>query len=296
MVSSPVTLKYDSENGFVEANTLVKSIASLVKVFQELNAEINKEYSMNQKLGINLKPVSENGFGLMLDISTRNSSVITQLYDEPVEYADSIADTFIKLVEVRKFLDGEKPASVGNVEKGYELTNQKGEAFIINPTVYRIFSENNDILMALKSNFESLNSDPYLKSFNISGNRGSKINITEKDFEIYFKKVKKIDKTHQIINLSQAKVFLRVIFERNIKLQFYYDGNRLNNVKFNDDSFQSDVENGKMIANGDQLIVEMDIYQEWDDTLKTFLNKSYEIHSVREHVHRNQELRLFNLD
>ncbi len=297
MKSTPIIVRYDSELQSVEAGTLIKSLSSLLTVIDQVNIHLGAAYEVNPRLNVRLKAKLENFLDFTIEITTPGDISIDSLYDDPMDYTDAVAGTFMELITLKNFLNGSNAKEIRNTDHGLGIKNADGDEIVVSANTYKLHKENAEISLALKTNFETLLDDATIKSFGLmEHNSGRSFTIEHEEFEPFARRIKKIDKTHQIINIPYARLFLRVAVERNIRLIFFYEGNRLNNVRFTDDVFISDIENGRQIGNGDQLIVEMDCYQEYDDTVKTFLNKSFEILRVHEHVHKGKELRLFDLD
>lgn len=297
MKSTSIVVRYDSELKSVEAETLIKSLSSLLNIVDEINIFLGSSYNISPMLNVRLKAKLENYLDFIIDITTPGDLVIDSLYFESADYTDIVADTFLELIELKSFLDGNEPKEIRNTENGIGIRNADNREMNVGINTYKLHKENAEIGHALKTNFETLLDDVTIKSFGlINSKNGKSFSMKSGLFAGFARRIKKIDKTHQIINIPYAKLFLRVIVERNIRLIFFYEGSKLNNVRFSDDVFISDIEGGRMIANGDQLIVEMDCYQEYDEIVKTFLNKSYEIIRVHEHVHKGKELTLFDFE
>jgi hypothetical protein len=297
MKSTPLVVRYDSELKSVEAETLITSLSSLLNIVDEINLFLGASYNISPMLNVRLKAKLENYLDFIIEITTPGDLIIDSLYYESADYTDIVANTFMELIVLKKFLDGREPKEIWNTDNGIGIRNYEDKELSIGINTYKLHKENAEIGHALKTNFETLLDDSTIKSFGLIDKKtGKSFTLGSEDFAGFARRIKKVDKTHQIINIPYAKLFLRVIVERNIRLMFFYEGNKLNNVRLSDDVFISDIEGGRMIANGDQLIVEMDCFQEYDDMVKTFLNKSYEIIRVHEHVHKGKELTLFDFD
>ncbi len=297
MKATSIVVRYDSELKSVEAETLIKSLSSLLNIVDEINLFLGSSYNISPMLDVRLKARLDNYLDFIIEMKTPGELVIDSLYLDSAYYTDIVADTFLELIELKHFLDGTEPKEIWNTDKGIGIRTADGRETAVSISTFKLHKENAEIGHALKTNFETLLDDVTIKTFGlINTGSGREFSMPSDGFAGFARRIKKIDKTHQIINIPYAKLFLRVIVEKNIRLVFFYEGNKLNNVRFSDDVFVSDIENGRMIANGDQLIVEMDCYQEYDEVVKTFLNKSYEIIRVHEHVHKGKELTLFDFD
>jgi hypothetical protein len=72
-------------------------------------------------------------------------------------------------------------------------------------------------------------------------------------------------------------------FNRKLKWEVLYHGLRIP-VKVKDARFLDRVESGEKFAKGDALIVTLRIEQRLDKQMRTYINKTYEIVEVKQHV------------
>ena len=78
---------------------------------------------------------------------------------------------------------------------------------------------------------------------------------------------------------------VRLSFDKSQKWEFYYDGNKIT-AKINDVDFLLKIDSGETFAKGDSLEVELEILQEFDQTVNTYVNKSYKINRIIRHIPR----------
>jgi hypothetical protein len=73
-----------------------------------------------------------------------------------------------------------------------------------------------------------------------------------------------------------------------LKWEFYYRGNRIA-AKIKDPDFQKTVDKGESFAKGDTLEVELQVTQKWDESVNTFINKSYQVNKIIRHILRDRQ-------
>ena len=78
---------------------------------------------------------------------------------------------------------------------------------------------------------------------------------------------------------------VRLSFDKSLKWEFYYDGNKIT-AKINDADFIDKIDSGESFAKGDSLEVELEILKEFDQTVNTYINKSYKINKIIRHIPR----------
>ena len=83
-------------------------------------------------------------------------------------------------------------------------------------------------------------------------------------------------------------------FDPKLKWDVLYKGIRIT-AWMRDKEFQSRIERGERFAKGDILTVELKVHQKLDPSLGTYINKSYEIVRVKEHIPRAEQKSLFEL-
>ncbi|NCC71036.1 hypothetical protein EOM09_05630 [bacterium] len=79
----------------------------------------------------------------------------------------------------------------------------------------------------------------------------------------------------------------KVVFKENYKWEFYYLGTKIY-ASLKDESFFKKIEKGEIaFRSGDRLIVTLEIEQVFNEAANTFVNDSYYILNVIEHIPRN---------
>ncbi len=80
------------------------------------------------------------------------------------------------------------------------------------------------------------------------------------------------------------------MFQDNYKWVFYWQGNKIS-ASIKDERFNNEVNSGmESFAKGDALRVELHVHQVFDESVDTYINKSYEIAKVLEHIPRPKQM------
>ena len=82
-----------------------------------------------------------------------------------------------------------------------------------------------------------------------------------------------------------------ISFDDKLKSDFYFKGNKIS-AKINDVDFYKRVDKGESFAKGDVLEVELEIKQVFETSVNTFVNKSYKIKRIINHILRNEQSKL----
>ena len=68
-------------------------------------------------------------------------------------------------------------------------------------------------------------------------------------------------------------------------------GNKISS-KIKDDIFAERIDKGERFGKGDTLIVEMEVKQEFVESVNTYVNKSYQVIKINEHIERKPQGKL----
>ena len=91
------------------------------------------------------------------------------------------------------------------------------------------------------------------------------------------------------MSLITVEEKFKVVFGEGYKWQFYHEGNKIS-VDIKDEDFLKRVESGSISFNsGDTIISDLQIKQIYDQRVDTFINKSFSIEKVKEHIKRPEQ-------
>ena len=85
---------------------------------------------------------------------------------------------------------------------------------------------------------------------------------------------------------------VRQSFEKDKSCDFIHD-NRPITAYIADDGFWEMIDRGERFAKGDKLFVDLERSQEYDKSLDTFVDKSYKVLKVNQHIPRPEQPNLF---
>jgi hypothetical protein len=286
---SSFTIKFAGELNQVDANTLISSLASLVSIIEEIK---QTDFS-DQKIDVKVKALSPGSFLVEIDLFTSTIETLTSLLtSDNVHIAASIVTIVGGLYGIRKFLKGKKPKEVDKIREEIEVTNADGEKNNFSPKVYNIYNSNININEALNNNFEALNSDPSVRTFEILGEKSQSIFKADKEEFSRLtsqEKIEEILKDERIVRVRAILNLFKIVFDDKYKWEFIYKGNRIN-AKISDDVFFGKIDSGEKFSKGDILEVELEILQNFDKSVNTFINKTYNVIKVFSHKIKDEQI------
>ena len=103
-------------------------------------------------------------------------------------------------------------------------------------------------------------------------------------------KSEELSEGERVLTEAATLNIVRLSFEEALKWDFYYKGNKIS-AKIKDPNFYELIDKGESFAKGDILEVELQIVQKWDESVNTYVNKSYHINRITRHLKRGEEQR-----
>jgi hypothetical protein len=284
-------IKFDGQLHQIDANTLINSLINLSTIIQEVNTELHT----NQKIEIKIKALDQGSFDihchLVQGISAFLPTVPLIAQVSSIENIKTIIDAFVSLLNLKKLLKGEKPNQVNEDGDNLSIENSRGDTIVVFRPVYNMYEKNPAINNALSKSFESLQSEPSVTDLKILTTEETVLfSASRNEFgEMASKNEALTANTQSIIKNGVTLNIFKLIFEnRKNKWDFLYEGNKIS-AQISDDSFFDRIDNGESFSKGDSLIVNLQIDQTFDQAVNGFINSSYQVNRVIEHIPRPQQ-------
>lgn len=208
--SANLHIKFDGENlpsGTIDIYDLSNTIIALGQAIEKISE--NEEITKHKRIQINVITLKPGSFDVGLNISfqdivnTANATIPLIITNAPT-LAAKVLDIFHKIIEVKKFLQGEKPKSVKIVQTGAEASaviyNFHGDNMTINMPVYNGL-QSKEIQSAMKKIVEPLAKEGgNIDSIELSSDLAQFDLAVEKEEATYF------DRTDELQTKSDFKV------------------------------------------------------------------------------------------
>jgi len=279
--SNEFKLKFGGDLHEVNARVLIKSLIGVTTVIEELNREI---YG-GRKIEVRVKALEKGSF--LIDLVILPDSIKDLLASISLEHVYQLVGSLVGIFTLKKLFGAKKPTDV--IEEGgkYKINTERGNAIIIDKPTYNFYNTNKKANDAIAETFECLNSEPAIKSFDILDAKDrSLLDVARNDFDELSKLSVEIKEgKFRIIREITAVNIFKVVVEQEYKWGFYYKG-RIISANIVDKDFFKKIDSGEQFAKGDSLRVELEIKQEFRESVNTYVNKSYQINRVIEHIPR----------
>ncbi|MEO8760370.1 MAG: hypothetical protein ABI388_04450 [Bacteroidia bacterium] len=289
IIGNDFKIKFDGQQHQVDANVLISSLIHTTTIVQEVNTYLNS----GKKIEIKVKALEKGSFLCHIElIETTLDSLKNLLTKDNIEVGAAIIGTVVGLIEIKKFLKGKKAKEVTPQGNKTKIINKDGNVLIIENATFNIYEHNPIVKDALAQNFDALNNDPAITGFEITDNNEKPlVRVDKSEFIDLSQKSEEIEEGERKIIEAATVNVVRVSFEENLKWDFYYRGIKIS-AKITDPSFYELIDKGEAFAKGDVLEIELQINQKFDESVNTFVTKSYQVNKIIRHVLRNEQQKI----
>ena len=289
IVGNDFKIKFDGQQHQVDANVLVSSLIHTTTIVQEVNRYLNS----GKRIEIKVKALEKGSFLCHIElIETALDSLKNLLTKDNIEVGAAIIGTVVGLIELKKFLKGKKARDVQKQGDKTKIINKEGNVLIIENATFNIYEHSPVVKDALAQNFDVLNNDPAITGFEITDkNEKPLVRVEKSEFADLSQKSEEVEEGERKLVEAATVNVVRVSFEENLKWDFYYRGIKIS-AKIADPSFYELIDKGEAFAKGDVLEVELQINQKFDESVNTFVTKSYQVNKIVRHLSRNEQQKI----
>lgn len=284
METETLTVKFDGQHHQVDVQTFVYSVLNLTTVIKETNRK-----NGGQPINVNIK-APEKG-SLLVDLVTNVVNNQTLLNGSTL--LSSVIVIVGGVYSVHKFISGKKTKAVQTARGETTITLEDGSTLTVAENIYNTYISTPSIPDSISKNFSALSEDPAVTSFEVSRSGTEKIiDVKKEDFGRLSIKQQIENENSRIITESAILYIYKVVFEKtDRKWEFYHGGNRIS-ANILDEEFFNKIDTGESFAKGDQLKADLQITQVFDESIGTYVNESYAIVKVDEHIKRSEQPKL----
>ena len=257
--------------------------------------EANREISQDKRVEIKINATPKGSFLVDLAIATYPAVGTTTpmlFAKDAVTYVSTLIKTVTGLYNIHKFFNGEKPKAVESVDSSVRIENNNGDVTYFDNRVYNIYQNSKSIRHSLISEFETLDSDTKVTAFELLNEKDEAlVNIPRNQFISLTTSETFVSPQEKDVIKTGILSIVTLSFEQKKKWELVYEGNKIT-AKMSEDFYQT-IDKGEKFAKGDQLEAELEIRQEFDDTVNAYINKTYNIVKIIKHIPRAEQGGLF---
>lgn len=286
-----VKIKFDGQAHQVDAQVFISTLVN----FSEVVKEVNREVGSNKKIEIKIVATAEGSFDahLVLQAIEQSQSVIIPA----TGVLSSIVTIIGGIYGFKKWMSKRQVKGVEAQQNDtVKVTDTGGDSIVVMGSVYNIYSNNQAVNDAVSNSFATIQDDPSITGLEISDEDEVIFRAEQDEFDEMATKVVIEDESTKKITTAANLTINKVVFEgAGRKWEFVYQGNRIA-ANITDDDFYKSIDEGESFAKGDQLRVDLEITQSYDESLRAYLNKSYTVVKVVKHIPRDKPEQLDMLD
>lgn len=284
-MTSDFKVEFGGDSHEIDLATLTTSLVSFGLALQEIQQQIDPE----ARLDIKVRPPERGSFLIDLVLSAPDSvsSAFNMFTRENVSLADNLISILSNMLGLKQHLNGEPPQSVTPNQDGLTLNveNNYGTIMIIQEPTYKLLDEHPKIDKLLTTAFSAIEKDESIDNVKILDKAREVLADIENDqFEFMAAPVRtSAPKEKRTIIKSGVEIFAyRLSFEEGAKWGFVYEGQKIS-AAMTDPAFRKAIEDQEAFAKGDIFKVDLSVSQEYDPTVRNYLNTGYEVVKVLEH-------------
>lgn len=295
-MTTDFTVEFGGDSHEIDLNTLITSLLNFGAAIQEIQGEIAPE----AKVDIKVRAPQQGSF--LIDILLFAPDTIAHAMPlftrENISLVENILSVFANSINLKEHLGGQKPKAVIHNEDGMSVSieNTQGDVIIMNQPVFNIYNRNPKIDTLISKGFAAIEKDGSVESVKIKNRKGAVISdVSQSEFEVMgvpgLASEPPLRRT--IIKDAVNIRAFRLSFEENAKWGFVYEGDKIQ-ASISDPEFQRLIDDNEPFAKGDVMKVDLLINQEYDRSVQDYLNKTFEVEKLVQHVRANRQGRLFD--
>lgn len=266
----------------IDADLFIESLVNYSFIVQEAAVYLSPE----SKINIKIKALNPGSFKVLLDLVAPYVNDI--FIKDGIELAASVVTVIGGLYKLKQWVaKNGQPESIKQIDQNnIEISNNKGK-ITINNHAYNIYQENPRVREKLRNTFEKLKETGEITEFSIRDidTNSDIFKAKKEDFPLLASSNDEAEQRKQ--KVLQERQELKVVFKENYKWEFFYRSSKIY-AAVKDKEFFKKIEKGEVaFRSGDKLIADLEIEQVFNDAVNIFINESYNITKVIEHIPRS---------
>lgn len=274
-----VKIKFEGQVHQVDLDLLLTSLLH----FSEMVQLVTEKVSPQQKLNIKISAPEKGSFEITLHLAESAVTTIGDLFREPRATIDSVANVvaiIVGVMELKRFLKGRKPDNIEERPDGRINVSKDDVTAVVNRYVYAFYSKNQDINDRLERMFDGLTENPEIEGFLIDSPGIGEFQVDSADFPSMAFPNELLETNEEVIIKENVDLsVLKLVFKRNRKWEFIYNGMKIS-AYIVDDDFWARVDRGESFRKGDIIKADLEISRVFDEEVNTYVNMRYRVIKV----------------
>lgn len=270
--STGLRVKYQGQVHQLDLDTLLVSLLNLAEITRIIAEQTAPEVGVQ----IKISAPEKGSFKIDLEFGQK----VEGLFKAVGPVIPQILNSVLSFFQIRRLLKGEKPDKTET--NGKETVIIKGNNnVVVSNSVFRVYERNAPVHAATSRLFEGMLDNPEIEGFELEAVNGGTFEVPSDEF-VNMAKSGLLVRTEEEVEIRERAelTILKLVFQRNRKWEFVYQGNKIAAL-VEDDAFWVRVEQRQTtFAKGDRLIAVLEIHKTFDEGANCFLNQSYRVTKV----------------
>lgn len=283
MEQETLVVKFGGQTHQVDIQTFAYSVLNFATVIRETNKKIS-----SKPIDITIKAPKEGS--VLVEIVTTISNINSLLPE-----MNNIGDLIVVvggLYGLHKFVSGKKVKTKETKGDSVSIVLEDDSKMTVAEKIYNIYIDTPSVSSGISQHFSALNDDPAVTDFSVKRKDESIINVDRKDYaRLAIKQQFESENSRTIIESATLFIYKVVFDKTDRKWEFYFNGNRIS-ANISDDYFYKRIDKGESFSKGDQLKVDLQVNQVFDESVGTYVNQSFQVSRVIEHIKRDEQSEL----
>ena len=280
-----IHLHFGKDPSEIEGRTLGVSLLESVVVFEQIALEQKSYFN----LGLRVRPFQSGSFDVPMDVYVMIVGTIFCAQEYLPLLRKSI-EIYLELLKLKKLLKGTQPSEI--VRSGERAIVKANDNSTINVHIgaVNIFQNNAAANAALERQFRQLDADETVERYEVRDSQ-RKVLFTSERTDFPAMSMNPIAAHHDpCTETKRVDLYIRkpVLDNKVAAWRFVHDGNDVS-ATMQDHDFLQRVAQGETFAMGDRLEADMQLKQQYDESLGTYVIKSREIVKVYAHIPRPKQ-------
>lgn len=278
MESNTVTVKFGGQVESVDINTFTRVLLDYADV---LRASCKLE-DPNVMVNANVRAVRPGCLEVDLSVVAQG---IGELFKDPATSLQTVANGIAVasgFYTFKKFLGkhGKAVAAEDAGDGGTKVTARDGQSITVNGNVTKLYVNCPQASEAVSASFAALDEDPRIESMSISNEDGVRFSAEREDFSAIASAPSYESGRANVIEEDARLTVVKPVLERSTtrKWEFIWRGTKIT-ANISDKDFISRLDK-QLFGIGTGMQVRLRIFQEFDDAVKAYINKRFEVVTV----------------
>lgn len=291
-------IKFEGQTHQVDVNTLTSSLLILSEALKEISSELNT----GKNVEIKIEALSPGSFEVHAIVAAINSNDLLSAIATASGVAGggvlvmgTIVKTYTGLVKLRTWFKDKNKTDVESVsDEGGSTTikTSTGDIYVCPNVVYNIYNTSQPINDIISDQFRVLDEDPAVEGLTLTSPQDS-FSIDKDNFSALAQKVEvNSENRKKEVKENQIIAIVKPVLEKSTtrRWEFIWGGNRIS-ANITDVGFLEKVEQGEFrFGTGDTLKVDLLIHQTLNPVYNAWMNESYQITLIHEHIPRQRSV------